>query len=446
MRGLRGSLSLPWQRMATATFFVGTLLYLVSAFVAGPFGYLGYISKDVSATQLVTGASCTLILAATVRGTWTRPSDCAYGFLVAVVALPALWIPAFYGPLEASLVVQLQLIVLGAFIATRIALAGGRRTLRPLVLPKHLFWGAFLAALLVAFVYLVVRVGFRLEAVGFDDVAEQRDVYTANVGRAGAYLMGWVGAGTLPAVIAVGLHRRSLATVSAGAAGILVLYSLTGFKSYLVGLALVATAYAMARQHRLKVLDWMLVFGVVMWLAALVDRVSGTIWFTSLLVRRAISTSGLNTAFYMEFFSRSPAYELRHSVLAFLGAPPYAIPPARIIGLEYYGSLDTAANANFVADGIANFGIPGALAAGLLLGLILRFYDSLTGALPITVTAPALMFVLVALANTALLTVLLTHGGIVIAVVMWLFAGQFSDTAQRAQPRAAMSKNRRSSA
>lgn len=444
MTGLRSNLRVPWQRIVTAVVFSATLLYLVSAFIAGPFDYLGYQSRDATLTQLLAGVFCTLVLAATVRGNWTRPSDCAYDFLVAVVALPAVWIPVFYGPLEPGLVVQLQLVALAAFSATRVVLAGGRRRLSTLRLPRHLLWGVLLTALLVAFAYLVARVGLRLEAVGFDDVAEQRDIYTANVGRAGGYLMGWVGAGTLPAVIAVGVHRRSPLTVSAGAAGILLLYSLTGFKSYLVGLALVATAYAMARQQRFRIVDWMLVLSAVMWLAALVDRASGNIWFTSLLVRRAISTSGLNTAFYMDFFSRSPGYGLRHSALAFFGEPPYPIPPARIIGLEYYGSLDTAANANFIADGIANFGIPGALAAGLLLGIVLRFYDSLTNALPITVSAPALMLVLVALANTALLTALLTHGGIVIAVVMWLFAGQFA-AATRPQPRAAASTNRRSS-
>lgn len=415
--------SLLW-RLGSTSFFVVTQLFLTSRFVAEPFRYLGYNERVATTTEVGFAVAASAVLAVVAPPQWRRASDSAYAFLIATVALPVLWIPVFYGPLQQDQVAMLQLIAVAGFLAMRLTLVGERRSLRVLVVPRQLLWTILVSVVAVVLAFLVFRVGLRFEILGFAEVYDQRDFYSGRVGALGAYLPGWVGSGVLPMVIAFGLWQRHPLMVASGVTGVLVLYSLTGFKSYLIGVVLIFGAYGLAASRRPVPTDWVFWLAAAMWVAALLDRVTDNLIFTSLFVRRAIATSGLNTAFFMDYFGRQPTYELRHSVLSFLGESPYPAPPARWIGLHYYESLDTAANANFLADGLANFGVVGALGAAVLLGLCLRGYDVLSDRLPLPVATAGLMFVLVAVSNTALLTVLLTHGGFVAAAMAWVLAGQ----------------------
>jgi hypothetical protein len=413
-----------WWRLGSTAVFVWTLLFLTGRFVAGPFRYLGYSERYAGMIEIILAVVASAVVAVAVPARWRRASDCAYAFLTATVALPVLWIPVAYGPLAENQVIVLQVTTATCFLLMRLVLAGGRRSLRPFVVPGYVLWAAVVSSAAMAVAYLIFRVGITFGLLGLEEVYDQRDVYSTSVGTPGAYLLGWVGAGVLPVVIALGLRRGHRPITISGIVGVLVLYSLTGYRSYLIGLGLIIGAYLLAKGGRRRPADWMLWLTVAMWSAALLDRLTGGLVFTSLLVRRGVATAGLNTAFFLDYFGQNPRYGLRHSVFGFLGDPPYPVPPARWIGLRYYGSVETSANANFLADGVANFGLGGALGAAVLLGLFLRGYDVLSGRLPVSVAAPALMFVLVALSNTALLTVLVTHGGFVVAAIAWLFAGQ----------------------
>ncbi|AKU16106.1 hypothetical protein [Luteipulveratus mongoliensis] len=402
-----------------ATVLYAVLLVLViDYFIADHFRYIGYTSRPWRWRDVAVWLVMLAVLGSMNFRRWIHPSHAAFTFLLATVGIPILSIPVFWGPLSPWGVFVLQVTTLATFGIIRLCLMGGRTPTRGVELPESLFWVLVFGFVTAGLGYLILSLGISPGMLSLNDVYEQRSEYTSNVSSIGAYLVGWVGAGVLPVVLGAGMYRRNRPLTVAAAMGILVLYSITGYKSYLVGVALTMGAYFLCSPKRRQGYQWLLALGGTVVAAGVIDYITHGFAFSSLLVRRALSTAGLNTALYFDYFSEHPRYGLRHSVLSFMGAPPYELTPSHLIGYQYYRSSSVAANANLVADGYANFGIAGCLGMAVVLGLYLRWFDKWSAHLPLQVSAPAMTLVLVAAANTAALTVLSTHGGIVLALMM----------------------------
>jgi hypothetical protein len=88
----------------------------------------------------------------------------------------------------------------------------------------------------------------------------------------------------------------------------------------------------------------------------------------------------------------------------------HLVEPPDLVGAQFFGRSDTHANANWLADGYANFGYVGMILASLVLIGLLWAIDDATRGLP---TGFACLF-FVTLANSltesAILTALLTDG------------------------------------
>lgn len=392
--------------------YVTTLLWAVRVVIAPGFGYQGYVARDPTPLDLAVGSLSTAIVAMTVTPRCRRPSDVAHLFLALTTAIPVIWVPIFYGPLSSPQVQQLSASVAVAFLVIRLCLLGGRRRVTPVRVSETSF-ALLVAGFAVVGVLYLAGSGITPSLSGLADVYVQREVYRASVDRLGAYLVGWLAGGTFSLVIALGLFRRSVPITSAGVAGILLLYSITGYRSYIIALFLLVGTFLMTRSGSSRAWHWISALSLVIALVTAQDLARGGYGLTSLLVRRGLSTAGINTGYYVQLFDDAPKYYLGHSVLGFLGAAPYEQPPGRLVGSTYY-SARTAANANFMADGFANFGWIGILAAALVVGLLLRAYDKVSHGVPLGVSAPALTLVLIALSNTAVLTVVATHGAAVL--------------------------------
>lgn len=407
------------QTLVTAAVAYAVLLaFVTERFIATPFSYLGFVDRSVRALELVLWVVSAGALGALAFRRWTFPSHSAFAFLLATVALPVVTVPTFWGQLESWGLFVLQATTIAAFALMRLILRGTRLPWRGVVIPPRLFWMALTFATAGAMGYLFLSTGISPTFLNLSDVYSQREEFSGSITSLGAYLVGWVGAGVLPGVLATGLYRRNVAITASAVVAIALLYSMTGYKSYLVGVALTIAAYVLTAVHRRGGHWWMTTFGGIVAVAALLDSLRGGFTFTTLLVRRALATAGLNTASYVDFFDSNERYGLRHSVLSFMGQPPYDLSPARLIGLEAYGNATVAANVNFVGDGYANFGIIGVLAMASVLAVYLRCVDKATMHLPLQVSAPALTLFLVAASNTAPLTVLATHGGLVLLALM----------------------------
>jgi oligosaccharide repeat unit polymerase len=416
---VRRTLVVPVAGIAVTTAYGLLLVLTTKVIIAEPFRYLGYDQRPGPGWAMVTWWIVTLCLLALLDyRRWERPSQMAFTFLVATIGVPVLSIPVFWGPLSNPRVVALGILTLTCFATMRLVLAGGRKPWHALELPPMLYWGVVLLWCAVVIAYLLITVGLAPGLLSLSDVYEQREAFSSRVTGIGSYLVGWLSAGTLPLVVAYGLRARRTALTAFAALSIVAMYSLTGNKSYLVGVILTTAAFVLAGDRFRRGWHWLAALGTVVLVAALTDLANQGFGLSSLLVRRALATSGLNTALFFDFFQFHPRYHLGHSVLSPFFSPPYPLSPASIIGLEYYGNADVSANANLIADGYANFGLLGSLGMFVVFGLYLRVVDKAAAHLPLQVSGPALTLVMIAAANTAALTVLMTHGGLVLFALL----------------------------
>lgn len=429
--------------LVSAVLYAGLLALVTERFIATPFAYFGYTDRSIAVLDLVLWLLWCAVLGSLAFRRWHLPSHAAFAFLLATVALPVVTIPVFWGRLESWGLFVLQATTVTAFALMRWILSGGRRHWRGAVVPPQLFWPTLAGATIAAIVYLFISTGISPTLLSFSDVYGQREEFSGSITSAGAYLVGWVGAGILPGLLATGLYRRHLTITSSAVVAIVALYSMTGYKSYLVGVALTIVAYFLTAPTRRAGHWWITTFGAIVTVAAILDEVRGGFTFSTLLVRRALATAGLNTANFIDFFDSNVRYGLRHSILSVTGSPPYDLSPARLIGHEYYGSSSVAANVNFVGDGYANFGVLGVLAMAAVLALYLRCVDQATMHLPLQVSAPAMTLFLIAASNTAPLTVLATHGGLVLLALM-LTMPAFREAARDPGPQPRHQEARRS--
>lgn len=406
--------------MALIAFAFGVLLVVLTKYlIADPFRYYGYVRRSGPGWRVLMLWMVGLAALGLLQPRrWSRPSDMAFAFLIATIGIPAVSIPVFWGPLSNNRVSVLIILVIACFAVMRVTLMGGRRPLAGVRLGPNAYWGLILAIASGMFAYLAVKVGFSPKALSFSDVYSQREEFYSQISGIGAYLVGWLSAGTIPLVLALGLHQQRRPIVVGAMLGIVGMYLMTGNKSYLVGMLLTLAAYWLASRRNPAGWGWLVVLGGISTAGAIVDLFLGGYAFSTLLVRRALATAGLNTSFYFDFFNTNPRYGLSHSVLSSFSDHPYDLAPSFLIGYEYYGKTSVAANANLIADGFANFGISGSLGMFAIFGIYLRLIDKSSAHLPMKVAGPALTLVLVAAANTAPLTVLVTHGGLILLMLL----------------------------
>lgn len=415
-----------WPVVSWTWLYVGAFVWSTKVFIEPWFGYYGFVTRSATLTEWLLVVEGTFLVALMIPGRCRRPSEVAQVFLTATVAVPVLWMPLLYGRLDAAQVSLLALSTTSAFGLMWLVLRGARLPFLPLKLPRQVFWWVLAVVFSGSLAYLAVR-GVTPDIVGFDDVYGQRARYAEGIGTLGAYLVGWLSGGLFPVMLAVGLYRRSPTLVLASLAGVLFLYALSGQKSYALGVPIVVGTYVMTRRGWTRSWHWFGLLTLLIALIALLDRLRDSYELTSLIVRRGVSTAGINTAYYVDLFDGVPLYELRHSVLSMLGSPPYDVAPAILVGRTYYTD-GTVANANFLADGFANFGWLGVLVSGLVVGVLLRLFDIVSEDIPLAISAPSLVFVLQAAANTAILTTIASHGAAVLVALVALMPASIAAT------------------
>lgn len=397
--------------------YVGALLLVMRLYIQQPFAYLGYVVRDPSAIEPVAAVCVTALLLTLTPTVWLQPSHMAYALLVAVVALPSVWVPLIYGPLNSAKLSTLYGAVTLSFVLLRWCLAGERKPLTLITVPPRLFWFATIIVTVLGIGYLLVVTGLRPSLLTFSEVYDQRSQYNAAMKGGGQYIVGGLANGLFATTLASGLERRSTFLRLLGLFSILLVYSITGFKSYALGAAMAIGVFILIKIFRNRGHIWLTALAFTVVVSGITEYLTGSIGVVSIFVRRALSTPGLNTAYYVDYFFGQPKYELRNSILSFTGSPPYSLGAPQVIGLHYYGD-PVSANANLLADGYANFGFVGCLAAAIIVGLFLRYYDRLASGLSLAAASAALVPVLLSFANSAPLTVLATHGGIVLALAV----------------------------
>jgi glycosyltransferase involved in cell wall biosynthesis len=424
-------------------------LYLIAATVAFILIYvLAYavlispiFEKSGLVNRLPADGSIVLAMAmAALPALWlpvaaNRPSDAALWVVYLTGYVPSLIVPAYLLGSGWSLA-PLWLVTGGSFTLVTI-LVGGVRIRIPQPAVTERVYPAILGVV-AAVLVTGVLVWFGLPS-GIPDlttVASTRDEYREaldSAGSAAGYAVLWTAQVVAPLLIAYGIwsHRRLM--VAAGGLLFLLVWSLTAFRSLIfVAVLLVGLIVLVGRWRRwFGIILPILVSGIVVLSAA--AAAAGWLLPASLVVRRLLVSPGQVMAYYYDFFSKGPVYELSHSILHGIVPQPYLETPPALIGRLYLGDARTYANGNLWADGMANFGLLGIVGASLVFALILVALNTVSRGRPATITIPIAALGLWRVTNTGLLTSLASHGLGLMLLLLWLLPWGRRRTA-RTQP------------
>lgn len=151
----------------------------------------------------------------------------------------------------------------------------------------------------------------------------------------------------------------------------------------------------------------------------LMQNTQHNFWFSSLLERRVLLTPSMLNWLYLDWFSKNEFYYWSDSKLSFgLVDPQYDLRSVNLIGLQYFGDEEMAANTGWIGSGYANAGLMGVFFYSVLIGLLLSLLRSFEKKLGIRLIV-SLFFILILKITTStdIVTSLLTHG-LLMAIVL----------------------------
>jgi hypothetical protein len=286
------------------------------------------------------------------------------------------------------------------------------------------FWAGVAALSVVSYALIVAEFGLPTQLPGIYDVYNVRSDFeelTVTANPIISMLMNWQQKVVNPLLIAYGVVRKKPIALVGGLIGQLLLYSFAGHKTVLFS-ALMVFGILIGLWKGAKYFGPIIVTGLIslVTLLATVDLAANSLALTSLFVRRMILLPGLLTGHYFEYFSTHQMAQSLGPLLTPFFDNPYDISLPRIIGGEYFGSDDVAANANMWADAFANFGVIGIVSFSVILGVIIWVFNSLALERDYRIVGSLAGLSAWTLCNSGLGVSLLTHG-IAFALVIVYF-------------------------
>lgn len=164
-------------------------------------------------------------------------------------------------------------------------------------------------------------------------------------------------------------------------------------------------------------------FPAMTFMAFLENKILHTFRITAYLVRRVLYVPVLLESFYFDYFhGKIPDY-FRSSFLRHFGfRSPY--PNFKeAISANYLHMETGSANNGLIADAITNLGYIGLLVMPIMLFLAIKLFDAASREVKASLFSVWAFILAENLANSFLLTVLMTHGGLVMMVGIYLYGG-----------------------
>jgi glycosyltransferase involved in cell wall biosynthesis len=421
-------------RLRAGVIYVTAFVLVYVVLIVPDFARLGLVDRLARDGSFI--VACLLAVAPSpwLADAARRPSDAGLWVLYLSAYVPSIVVPAFVLGSGWNLL-PYWLTLAASFLAVLAVVSRVDLRLPGPAMGERAYGWLLVAAGVGGALAIVAAFGLPTSLPSLDQVAGTRNDYReqlAEAGRLAGYAVWWTGAVVAPLLLAFGAwsRRPALAVLGVGLIGLV--YAATAFRSMLFILLLVLVAVALLVRARGRFGPWLagLTTALITVCAALAFM--GWIVPSSMLVRRSLIVPGQVIAYYHDFFGANPVYLLSHSILEGFVARPYPETPAGLIGVRYFNDPLVSANGNLWADGIANFGVPGIVVASLLLALVLIALDSVSVGKPALVTIAVGAVAVWGLTNSGILTTLLTHGLLVVLVLLWLLPRERAGRGPRA--------------
>lgn len=305
---------------------------------------------------------------------------------------------------------------------------------------KRAIIGGLLAIYFAGYGYVLVAYGAELSFTAFADVYEQRASFAESSAGVTNYIVPMLANVINPLLMAIGLKRRLPALVALGIIGAVLCYGTFALKSHiLTPMFVIGTYLLFDRSSHCRVFSIPLALIIVSLIClpfvATYDPVGGIIGLIlTMLFVRTLLIPGVIIGFYSSYFSNHPQTFYSHSSVGRLFATyPYGdLSVGQIVGYYVVPSTDGnlwELNGSFVAtDGIAAMGIPGIVIAFVLSVIALRIMARAAVKAEPAIAYPAAVPFLITLANTSLFSSMLTGGGILLTMFIYLW-GNARETA-----------------
>ena len=420
------------QLIGSSIAFILIFLWGYKATVVPIYSYAGFIFRWPGLEPIAWAIVLCLIPLSIIPMDLSKPSVLVLWWLYVTAYVPSLLMPTITLAIPESTAFPLQLSVLCAMLMLCSVPYSRTLVLPSVSMPGTHFWwilglawgGCILFSLnsispsRVLANIAVLFAGRGSEYLIRADFAEQ----VSQTGRALGYIGRELAEALDPFLIAYGVISKRWWMLAAGLFGQLVYLGQTGMKEVPFSILLMFLVWFLYRKFRRRFgFAFLATVTVLILICTSIDLATNGGALSTLFTRRALAGPGLLTGFNFEHYSivAHPGHSFSGTGSAQLVGPPQEI------GLYYFGSANIDANANFWAEGFAEYGVPGIFAFGLLVALALWIYDSIAvrGSLELAILLAVVQAD--ALSNSSPLTVLVTHGGLLAGMLLY-FAPAFS--------------------
>ena len=355
------------------------------------------------------------------------PGNVASLLYLCLVVVPMLTLFAFGAQYSDPVFIVAVVVCLAIVVATRVAVPAIRP---PTAGPVQRNVLRVLLVAMTAYVYGGLLATRGLHQMNFDLAAVYtfRAEFERETFPLSNYLIAWQAYVVNMAILASVAYGGRWGLMIAMLAAQVLLFGMTNHKAFLLAPALVLGVLWLGRSP-VRVAWGIVVGGTFVVLASWgLFLLTDDVMIPSILVRRLFFVPAELHLWYYDFFSSlaHPLLMLSNSVLAAASPYPYADPVPTLIGWAYLG-VETSANAGWLADAFAHFGLGGMVVFSLILGLFLRVVDGFAIGVPRSLATAVVAVPAMALVNSGLFTVLLTHGFMLTVVVLWAMSGAGRD-------------------
>lgn len=207
----------------------------------------------------------------------------------------------------------------------------------------------------------------------------------------------------------------------------IIIFFVDGTKSTLFNLALELLAYFYLLNGKRFIIGMTKFFFGISTISAVEHILLHSSIISKYIIRRLFFVPALLNYQYFEYFE-THEYDYYRQSLGFLGKSPYSLSLAKTIGAEYFGDAQMSANNGLFSDAYANLGFIGVFVMPIAIVFVFKIIESVTDNLPKKIWIVCVIQAFFAFNSSTFFTVLLTHGIIFIAFLLYVITNRIKKT------------------
>ncbi|MCX7953880.1 MAG: hypothetical protein N3A01_01675 [Bacteroidales bacterium] len=284
---------------------------------------------------------------------------------------------------------------------------------------KHLYVIFFIFTLTTLF-YIFNFFGLHLN-FDISRVYEIRQLYKKHDIALATYIFNWTAYIIFPVFFTFFIIERKWVLLAYAIIVQFLVFSITGMKSFIFSIVFIF-CFLLILKHKnfINRLISLFIFGVLLGIFSY--YIFGDVWISSLFTRRTLLKPAHISYMYYDFFSKNSfTYFSQHHIFNKIISYPYTYEPPRLIGKVYFNNNNCNANNGLYGDAFMNLGFCGLIIWPFLISIIFLLIDKIFQNKEKKIGIIAVIMPVFTLINSSLLTCLVTHGILVLLLILYLF-------------------------